>query len=114
MHTLDNLPDQPHAVIQLTPRSSEALKRRGYTLGMLTKKSKEQINASYGDHIDNHDIVNKRYEHEEDKRVNRLKEGQLTRRLIIQEMEEKGLSGYQTAKGSTISCTMIQKEMKQL
>jgi hypothetical protein len=109
MHNIDNLPEQGVGVLRLTPRSSEALKRTGYTLGMITKKSREEINAGYGDRVDDHELILKRWEHEEEKRVARLRELQAVRRQIAKEMESQGGKGSITGGAVGPTSTMIQK-----
>jgi hypothetical protein len=49
------------------------LKRKGYTVDLLVKKSVAQVQDNYGDHINNQNIIEKRYIHEEEKRLTKLK-----------------------------------------
>lgn len=73
MYTLENIPELTKPLnLKLTPRSHEAFLRKGYTLDMIIKRSPEEINASFGDHITKESIVQKRFLHAEERRLARL------------------------------------------
>lgn len=63
MYSIENLPESlsPHLV--LTPRSQEALKRSGYRLCDLNKKSPQEIHDLYNDNETSKAILEKRMEH---------------------------------------------------
>ena len=90
MYSIEELPDVVAQHTHLTPRSYEAIRRLGYRLEDLSKKTSQEIHDIYNDHETNKAILDKRTEHEEGKRKARLKEVLEVRREVLDE-EKQGV-----------------------
>jgi hypothetical protein len=72
MYSFENFPQNPSSYLKLTPRSQEALRRSGLAFDDLMVKSAEEVNKKYGNAPDNEKLMEKRLDHEEEKRRNRI------------------------------------------
>ena len=63
MISFDNFPDTNNINAKLTPRSNEAMKRTGYKMEDLVTKTPEDVNAKYGDNINDQGLIDKRFAH---------------------------------------------------
>lgn len=90
MHSIEELPEVIPPTTHLTPRSHEALKRSGYRLSDLSKKTLQEISEIYNDNETSRHIIDKRVEHEESKRKSRLQAVAELRKEVLEE-EKKGI-----------------------
>ena len=85
MYSFENFPDDPTNLIKLTPRSNEALLRSGFRLEDLIKKTPEEINKKYGNLSASPQLVEKRIQHEEEKRMQRISNLTSLRNQVVEE-----------------------------
>lgn len=89
MYSLENLPEKVSTGLRLTPRSYEAMKRLGLKLDDIVTRSVDEVAKMYNDQETDHALLEKRWQHYEAKRVNRITELK-TLRMQVTDEEKKG------------------------
>jgi hypothetical protein len=89
MYSVENLPERIDTSVRLSPRSHEAMKRMGLKMDDLATKSIGEVQRMYSDNETDKAMLEKRWEHYETKRLERVKQVLQTRAQVIDE-EKRG------------------------